>query len=65
MKIKVEINDFKVPNFVTLKHKERPREQGLQQATSFALADLDAETLNDLCQKFKEDVFIKAGKSII
>lgn len=65
MKMNVEINDFKVPDFITLKHNVKPREQGFQQMTSIPLSDLDAETLSELCQKFKENVFLKANKPLI
>ena len=38
-------------------------EDGWQELPSFALADLDSQTLNDLCDQFRDEVFRKAGKS--
>lgn len=54
-KIDVELKPFLVPNFVILKSVDRD-------SRSLALGDLDAVTLDKLCEEFTREVFKKANK---
>lgn len=60
MKVNIEIRlkPFRVPNFVLAdKDSADPSND-----TKFALADLDANTLEALCEDFTREIFRKAGK---
>lgn len=65
IKHSVEINNFSVPNYVTVKAKPKSRQDGWHQPQSILLSELDDETLYELCKKFTEDVFSKAGKELV
>jgi hypothetical protein len=60
--MKVELNPWMVPNFVTAKMPPRPRQEGYQEAPAWALKDVDADTLATQCDQFRAEVFRKAGK---
>ena len=56
----VKLKPFMVPNFVI---QERPvvrKQDGFQESPKFALHELDDETLQALCDQFRDDVFAKA-----
>lgn len=53
---------MRVPNFVIQKTEARPRQEGWVEAPKYALEDIDPATLARLCDKFRADVFEKAGK---
>lgn len=59
----VELQPFRVPGFVFTVSGPRKREDGFTEAPKYALSELDAETLDELCTQFRNDVFRKAGKS--
>jgi hypothetical protein len=61
--IKQKLRPFMTPNFVSVEMPPRPRQEGLVEAPKFALAELDAETLSELCDEFRADVFRKANKT--
>ena len=54
----IKLRGFTVPNYVVAEMPARPR----QQAPSFPLSELEAETLARLCDEFRAAVFEKAGK---
>lgn len=60
--LQVELQPFQTPNFVLAVPKPRKREEGMKEATSYPLSDLDALTLHKLCEQFRDEVFRKAGK---
>lgn len=60
--LQVELQPFQTPNFVRAVVKPGKREDGMQEAPSYPLSDLDADTLDKLCQDFRSEVFRKAGK---
>jgi len=69
--INIELKPFEVPKRVEIVKAPvvRPRQEGitvhnLQLGTSFDLKDLDAKTLNALCDEFRANVFAAAGKEI-
>lgn len=62
-KIEIEIIPFSVPESVTLKESPGPREDGFKPSAKIKLSTLSEETLEKLCDDFREKVFKKAGKS--
>lgn len=65
VKMKVDIAPFTVPNFVGTIRPARPRQEGfftVPDGHKMRLSDLDEETLDELCQEFRANVFRKAGK---
>lgn len=57
--IEIKLKPFTVPDFVLEKQEE------FNQGRKYALHELDTETLEALCWKFKQEVFAKAGKQMI
>ncbi|MEM7209548.1 MAG: hypothetical protein AAF434_17145 [Pseudomonadota bacterium] len=62
IEVRVKLQPFRTPNFVLVEDDTRPRQEGFQESPKYALSDLDATTLSQLCDKFREDVFKKADK---
>lgn len=62
IELSVECQPWIVPNFVTLKSKSAPRQDGFHQAVSIALRDVDANVLAVMCDAFRASIFEKAGK---
>jgi hypothetical protein len=60
--MKIELLGFTVPNFVIQKMPARPRQEGFVEAPKYALADVPAEDLAALCDRFRSEVFRKARK---
>ena len=58
----IKLQPFRVPNFVLTDPKIGKREDGFYEKPKYALNELDAATLDLLCEQFREDVFRKAGK---
>lgn len=61
-KIEVELQPFTVPNFVLTVQDPRPKQDGMQETPKYALSELDAQTLENLCNEFRGNVFTRAGK---
>ena len=59
--IKTGLKPFTVPNYVIAVQAARPRQEGFAEAPKYALSEIPAETLSDLCDRFREEVFRKAG----
>ena len=51
-----------VPSRVFVEEKEALRGDCWKESPSYKLSDIDEGTLDLLCEKFREDVFKKAGK---
>lgn len=63
MKIELALRPFTVPNFVAVELPPRPRQEGFDpEGGTFPLSLVDEETLAELCEIFREEVFKKAGK---
>ncbi len=62
LNINIKLQPMRVPNYVFAESKPSRREQGFTEEPKYALRNLDAATLDSLCEKFREDVFAKAGK---
>lgn len=60
--VAVKLKPWTVPNFASVEMPVKPREEGLQNGVSFALNELPAEALAQLCDEFRAEVFRKAGK---
>lgn len=60
--MKIELQPFTVPNYVIGKMPARPRQDGIVEAPKWELMDVDAETLSDLCDDFRREVFKKAQR---
>jgi len=62
--IKLELEQFIVPNYVWVKEKPGERQDGFQESRKFNLYELDTPTLEELCEKFRVGVFKKARGGI-
>lgn len=60
--IEVKLKPFRVPNFVLAEAEAKPRQAGMTESPKYALRELDAGTLETLCEEFTRSVFEKAGK---
>lgn len=60
--IEVELQPFTVPDKVYAVAPEGTRQGGFVAPTSFWLSDLDADTLDTMCNEFRREVFKRTGK---
>jgi hypothetical protein len=58
----VELQPWLTPNFVSIVMPIGKRQDGWKEALKFELKDLDEQILSDQCDKFRKEVFAKAGK---
>lgn len=58
----VKLKSFLTPNFVLQEVLARPRQEGFQECPKYPLSEVDLESLSDLCDQFRKEVFEKAGK---
>ena len=61
--IEIELQPFMVPNYVLTVQPPHPKQDGIQETPKYSLADLDPNTLDRLCDEFRDAVFKKAGKT--
>lgn len=61
--MKIKFQPWMVPNFCVMQMPPTKRQDGFKPAPSFALADVDRETLAQMCDDFRAEIFRKAGKS--
>lgn len=62
IKLNVELEPFRTPNYVMVKQEVRQRQEGpCLDAPKYHVKDLDAETLGKLCDEFRASIFEKAG----
>lgn len=61
--IELDLKPFMTPNFVQVKQEPSQRQEGMKEPRSFALSELDENTLERLCENFTNEVFKKAGKT--
>lgn len=59
----IKLRPFQVPDFVIAETPARPRQEGFVGSPSWPLAEVDAETLAEMCDAFRYAVFCKAGKT--
>ena len=60
--VKLAVVPWSVPNFVILQFAPRPRQEGFTEAPKLELAAVEADTLAQMCDDFRAEVFRKAGK---
>jgi hypothetical protein len=60
-KLELDVKPFMVPNFVTVQ-SPAPAESAEADRASYPLSALDPNTLDRLCDEFRDAVFKKAGK---
>lgn len=60
--IELKLKPFRVPNYAIVELPPGKREEGFTEAPKFHLFDMEAETLSSMCDRFRTDVFDKAGK---
>lgn len=58
----VNLRPFSVPSYVIQEVPPRTRQEGIVEAPTYRLDELDAETLAAMCDEFRRAVFHKAGK---
>ena len=58
----VKLQPFRVPNFVLIVPHHAQRQDGFKPEAKFSLSELEPDTLSDLCDEFRREVFAKAGK---
>lgn len=56
----VELMPFNVPNYVIVKMPPRPKQEGIHESPKYHLSELSEETLNQLCEEFRAEVFRKS-----
>jgi hypothetical protein len=61
--MKIKLQPFSIPNYVIMEVPPRSRQEGMVESPKFKLEELDAETLESLCDDFRKAVFAKAGKT--
>ncbi len=59
---RIRLQPFRTPNFALIEPKLGSRQEGFKEADKYALSELDAATLDLLCDQFRADIFTKAGK---
>lgn len=69
MKVEIELQPFRTPNYILA--KKRPKEVGgytsggRVEEMKWHLKEISVETLSDLCDEFRSEIFKKAGKKDI
>ncbi len=58
----IKLRPFTVPNYVLMETPPRPRQAGFVEAPKFKLEELEPDDLSSLCDDFRREVFLKAGK---
>lgn len=63
--MKIELRPWSTPNFVTGVMSVRRGQDGFDPdaAPKWHVRDVDAETLAEQCDRFRDEIFAKAGKS--
>lgn len=61
--MKVELQPWMTPNFVTALTNPRPGLEGMQETPKWHISNVDAETLAKQCDRFRASIFAKAGKA--
>lgn len=62
MKMEIKLKPWQVPNFVVQETTPGKRHDGFKECPSYSLDQVSAETLAELCDEFRREIFNKAGK---
>lgn len=60
--LQVEIKPFLTPNFVLAEQEPVGPGERMQETVKYPLSYLNPETLDRLCDQFRDEIFMKAGK---
>ena len=60
MKAEIQLQPIRVPNYILSLPKVGKREDGFKEPPKFHPSELSAETLSELCDQFRHDLFAKA-----
>ncbi len=63
MEIRVKLQPFSVPNYVLAEPSAFMGKEGFNGVPKWELRDVDSQTLSDLCDQYRKDIFTKAGKA--
>lgn len=55
-----KLKPFTVPNYVIEETEPRPKQEGFHEAPKHLLAELEPETLSQMCDEFRAAAFAKA-----
>ena len=61
--IELKLKPFTTPNFILVEEPPKSRHLGFQEGRKFSLTEIGALELSALCDKFRSDIFKKAGKT--
>jgi len=62
VKYSIKLHNFTTPNFVRKEARVGKRQDGIKFDEGIPLRDLEENTLSELCDAFRKEVFKKAGK---
>ncbi len=62
MKMTIELQPFITPNYVIAVSKEGLKQNGVVENPKWHINELDEETLSEMCDQFRHDIFTKACK---
>jgi len=62
MEIKIKLQPFQTPNYVMAESKPGLKQDGLVECPKWHIRDVDEQTLSEMCDQFRRDVFAKAEK---
>jgi hypothetical protein len=62
MEMKIKLQPFQTPNYVMAEPKPGLRQDGMVECPKWHIRDVDEQTLSELCEQFRRDVFAKAEK---
>lgn len=62
MKMMIELVPIETPDYVIQKLAPGDRHTGIRIPSKFELHEIPAETLDELCNEFRAEIFRKAGK---
>ena len=60
--IELKLKPFSTPNFVLVEETPLSRQDGYREGRKFSLSEIGVVELSALCDKFRSEVFKKAGK---
>ena len=60
--IELKLKPFSAPNFVLVEETRLSRQEGCREGRKFSLREIGVVELSALCDKFRSEVFKKAGK---
>jgi len=62
MEMKIKLRPIQTPNYVLAEARPGLRQDGMVECQKWHIGEIDEETLSELCDQFRRDIFKKAGK---